>query len=259
MPSMSQQLLERPPIRRGLAKALDRMRLDSRFLRLALLSTIGALALAIMLATAFFTDRALTSSASTTDRLAAATAVLTGATLLLAVIAALVALLAYAVSTGTPDIRLGVQFEGSPPNNLRVHADKSSSGKALSFSLAQGRISLWNKSGYSAVNPAVVIRLHAMLPHNLPMQLENGWSWSPRDTGKIQWDGGPTYSIHGHSTRVINTPVIPSAEHLPDWKEPILGFEILAEGYRKLVIMPLELIVDSKILYPGRKPNPEWM
>jgi hypothetical protein len=258
MLSMSQQLLAQPPTRRGPAKVLDRMRHDSRFLRLALLSMTAAAVLAIMIAAAVFTDRALTSSAKTPDRLAAATGVLAGATLLLAVIAALVALLAYAVSTGTPDIRLRVEFEGSRPNNLSFGADKSSSGKALSFPLTQGRISLWNKSGYSAVNPAVVIRLHAILPHADPVQIESGWSWSPYDRGKIQWDGGPTYSIHGHSTRVLNTPVIPSAEHLPDWGTPILGFEILAEGYRKLVIMPLELIVDSKTLYPRRKPKPEW-
>jgi hypothetical protein len=80
-----------------LATALDRLRRDPTIQRRALLRTIGITVLVTALVTVILTVMALTSSASTADRLAAAGDVLVGATLLLAAIAALVALLAYAV------------------------------------------------------------------------------------------------------------------------------------------------------------------
>jgi hypothetical protein len=61
--------------------------------------------------TAILSPRALTLSANTADRLTAAGDVLAGVTLLLAAIAALVALLAYAVSTCAPDLCLSVHFD----------------------------------------------------------------------------------------------------------------------------------------------------
>ncbi len=54
---------------------------------------------------------ALSSFTTTADRLTAAGDVLVAATLFLAAIAAVVALLAYAVATGTPDLQLSVHFD----------------------------------------------------------------------------------------------------------------------------------------------------
>ena len=69
------------------------------------LRVTGASVAVVTLATVILTVLALTSSADLADRLAAAGDVLVGATLLLAAVAAVVALLAYAVSTGLPGLR----------------------------------------------------------------------------------------------------------------------------------------------------------
>jgi hypothetical protein len=84
---------------RALPRFLDRVRHDSQLRRKVFLGTTGAAVAVITTITVILTFLALTSSANTADRLAAAGDVLVGATLLLAAIAALVALLAYAVST----------------------------------------------------------------------------------------------------------------------------------------------------------------
>jgi hypothetical protein len=211
---------EDPRHRRILAAALDRLRRDSTLQRRVLLRTIGIAVLVATLATVILTAMALTSSASTADRLAAAGDVLVGATLLLAVIAALVALLAYAVSTGAPDLQLSAVFYPSAPrptsNNPVFEAEIRDHGVLNAHST--GMVGLRNGSGYSAKNPVVIVRLHRMLfdPRDRA-SFEREWAsmgiaevsssfagFSGLGGGLtvVQWDGGSTYSIHGHSTRV---------------------------------------------------------
>ncbi len=72
---------------------------------------------------------ALTSFASRADRVAAAGDVLVGVTLLLAAIAALVALLAYAVSTGAPDLCLSVHFDSYALHDLTHTRTAGKKGK----------------------------------------------------------------------------------------------------------------------------------
>jgi hypothetical protein len=172
------------------------------------------------------TIRALTSSADLADRLAAAGDVLVGATLLLAAVAAVVALLAYAVSTGLPDIGLRVEFKDSSPNNP-VFTGVTAAGGVVCCGLEDeirltAKILLRNESAYSATNPAFVVRLHAMtfqpLIHNQEQRDKFEGNWTVTDSRpfaadiggftEIQWDGGPAYSIHGHSTRRL--PDLPS-------------------------------------------------
>src|SRR5262249_33925546 len=111
-----------------------------------------------MASTVILTYKALTSHASTADRLVAAGDVLVGATLLLAAIAALVALLAYAASTGLPNIRLRLEQHGRSPNNPSFEAGEQPDG-IMAFQTVKLKVLLWNESGYSAKNPALTIRL----------------------------------------------------------------------------------------------------
>jgi len=263
-----------PP--RGLAKALDRLRHDSGFRRLALLGTTGVAVAVIILVTVVFTVLALTSSADSADRLAAAGDVLVGATLLLAAIAAIVALLAYAVSTGLPDLRISVEFNHYPPNNLifKVEAQARDQFRVEPGSMRPGKVLLRNESGYSARNPALIVRLHSMafVPERLGDSSIFEANWAINESGnfagakgevlrEVQWDGGPTYSIHGHSTRRL-----PDLDFHDLWfstlTPPILTFEILAEGYRRVVNVPVLLIVDGEAIVDPEtygKPFPSWL
>lgn len=146
------------------SRTFDRMRSDPGFRRSALLGGTGAAVAVIMLAAVIVIVVALTSSAGLADRLAEAGVALGGATLLLAAVAAVVALLAYAASTGLPDIQLSVHFPFSTANNPQFEADTEEGGrlKAKDFKQIRATILLRNNSGYSARNPAVAIRLDAM-------------------------------------------------------------------------------------------------
>ena len=215
------------------------------------------------LATVILTVLALTSSASTADRLAAAGDVLVGATLLLAAIAALVALLAYAVSTGPPDLEISVRFPFSHPNNPKFVADFLQPGRlrAKSFKQIDGSIQLRNNGGYSAKNPAVIVRLNAMAFR----YQDSAWTMIDFATTvgamAIQWDGGLAYSIHGHSTRRLPDLHLEDLDVLSQLGPPFLAIEILADGYRKDITLPVDFIVDDKSQFHREEEtvNPEWM
>jgi len=93
-----------------------------------------------------------------------ATLVLTGATLLLAVIAAAVAILAYALSIATPDLAVRVRFPFSQANNPVFDAEQLEDGsvKATSFKQLDMVLDLRNRSEYSARDAAVIIRFNGM-------------------------------------------------------------------------------------------------
>jgi hypothetical protein len=86
--------------------------------RRVFLGAIAATTAGTLLATVILMILALTARASLADRMAESAVVIAGATLLLAIIAALVALLAYAVTTGAPDIDISVRLplDGRPNN-----------------------------------------------------------------------------------------------------------------------------------------------
>jgi diacylglycerol kinase len=295
-----------------MATALGWWRRDSALRRRVLLGTIAMTVGVTMLVTVILTVVALSSSASTPDRLAAAGDVLVGATLLLAIIAALVALLAYAVSTGLPDLELGVQFGNTAPDVIvftELHNGESkelfksagllqvktsyggvTSYGSLSVSDSPGKVFLHNQSGYSAQNPALIIRLHGIVfrPNQVPTRggtVDNpsfADRWTVIDSedfyfseeGKknkpdhekiigykaIQWDGGPTYSIHGHSTRRLPDLDFDNLWLLLEGDQPStpygwstsLTFEILAEGYRKEISLPVEIFKTGTF---GDPPN----
>ena len=269
-------------LRRVTAKALDRLRGDSAHRRRMLLRMIGIAVAVITLATVILTAMVLTTSESTADRLVAAGDILVGATLLLGVVAALVALLAYAVSTGLPDIRLSVEFPLTAyPNDpvFEAHADPDHPYLLRFFGAASWKILLKNESGYSAKNPALIIRFGtisfrpSMSPVD-PLSFERNWTvidsvihvfdlWVDEWEGykAVQWDGGPTYSIHGHSTRRLPDVDVGELRQIPADETAVLTFEILAEGYRKVISLPVTWLLDGKLQSPrgeGRI-NPEWM
>jgi hypothetical protein len=77
----------------------------------------------------------------------------------------------------------------------------------------------------------------------------------------VQWDGGSTYSIHGHSTRRLPDLQFSNLWYIPGGGKPAITFEILAEGYRKEITLPVDFTVDGRSQFPREdgKINPEWM
>src|SRR6266851_4210262 len=148
---------------------------DSRLQRRFVLGFYVALALAVLAATATVIVAVSSSSAKLADRLAEAGDVLAGGTLLLAAIAALVALHAYANVTGLPDLKFKMQFPFSECNQPTFETSAGEYGwRAEPFEQPHMTVSLHNASGYSARNPAVIVRLKAM-------RFNKSGDW-PRDT-----------------------------------------------------------------------------
>jgi hypothetical protein len=263
-----------------LGGTLDRLRSDPVAFRKLLLRSFGGATVLTGLAAVILFLVALTSSESLADRLAWAAVVFAGTTLLLAGIAAVVALLAYAVSTGLPDIQLCMRFPFSAVNNPKFEADAQDDGrlKARQFKQVRAELLLRNKSSYSAKNPAVIVRMNAMVfVHGFikqvsqtadpPLFLEKdplgewvviGYS-NTNGTKEVQWDGGLNFSIHGNSTRRLPDLELYHLTAVPEWGTPEIIVEILADGYRKVVSLPADFTVDDESRFPLAEVKPEWI
>jgi hypothetical protein len=90
--------------------AVSRFRVTSSSQRKFQLAGIAIVILAVALAAVAICIAIAGSSSDLPDRVAEMGDVIAGATLLLAVVAAVVALLAYAVATGQPDLRIQLDF-----------------------------------------------------------------------------------------------------------------------------------------------------
>jgi hypothetical protein len=206
--------------------------------------------------------------------------VFAGATLLLAGIAAVVALLAYAVSTGLPDIEVSLRFPFSRVNNLEFVADLQSDGRlrARQFKQTNATVLLHNKSSYPARNPAVLVRLNAMVfTHGTMKPVTQsaepvfymgkdplgewviiGYS-NTNGTTAVQWDGGLNFSIHGNSIRKLPNLDLDNLTGIPEWGTPEITLEILADGYRRVVTLPVDFTVDDESRFPLAEVKPEWI
>jgi hypothetical protein len=265
-PSEVQRRVSRPG-------TLDRLRRDPGFRRRVMLYGFGASVGTITLVTVIFAVLIVSSSGNYADRLAAVGDVLVGATLLLVVVAAVVGLLAYAVSTGMPDLEMSVQFPFSIPNNPLFDADIQqdileretyNTFKAKNHKQVFATILLRNRSGYSAKNPAVIVRLNGMAFSSS----EPGPGWVVTDFAStmgvtaVQWDGGPAYSIHGNSIRRLPDLHMENLQTSPMFGgPPFLLIQILADGYRRDIKLEVEFSVESQtqFLQKDRALRPRWV
>jgi hypothetical protein len=278
MPGMLPEARRRRKLPPALAKTLDRLRHDSALRRRVFLGTTGAALIVVVLATILLMVIPLSSFKTTADRLTWAGDVLVGATLLLAAIAAVVALLAYAVSTGPPDIRLRVECPaGARPNNpsFEVGAEPS---QLRWLGAMSWKILLKNVSGYPARNPALIIRFgNISVRHGInsfdATYFDRNWTvidsvihvlelWVDEWEGykAIQWDGGSAYSIHGHSTRRLPDFDLGELRLIAaDPSSANLTFEILADGYRKVISLPVTFWVDDAMRGSREHTMPDWI
>ena len=248
---------------------LSRLRHDSRLQRHTLLAFYAALISTAMALTALLSWLIPWSRAGLlADRLAETADILAAGTLALAFIAALVALQAYAAATGLPDLEFQVSFPFSYPNRpvFRATAGEAGNLQAVRFKQTSAAIQVHNTSGYSARNPAVIIRLTGMAFS--PDRLAEGWAQvdfaQTQGIIAVQWDGG-AYSIHGRSGRRLPPLNLDRLHTIPSWGEPKFVIELLAEGgYRREIELPARFTADDddrewgKELPAGDQP-PHWL
>jgi hypothetical protein len=241
-----------------------RLRRDAGFRRRIILIASGAFVLIAGLATAATAIALSVSSASLADRAAEISDVFAGTTLSLTIVGALVALLAFAVSTGGPDLKLQIRFESSHPNRPVFKALVENGWlKAERSGQTTGTISVRNDSIYPAKNLAIVVRLEGMAfageMHNLK---QAGWVINEfagnADIEVAQWDGSSTALIHGHSARQLAVLDLAGLRILRGSQGGTLRFDLLADGYRKITWMPVNFSIDGKSQFSIEKVLPEW-
>jgi hypothetical protein len=196
------------------------------------------------------------------------------ATLVMTFLAAAVALLAYQVSTGLPDLILIIWFQDEEPDSHNIHIKTTARRWAelgnwfdaknhhptpvlkedVDGSAKVAYISIYNRSRYAARNPAVIFRFGD--PKVLTLGLCK--SWKTRDdllwkdisltrsgtfVVETQWDGG--YPIHGLSSRRLpDLPLETLYSTDPERKPVEFEVDLLADGYRQIQRITLNFKVE---------------
>jgi hypothetical protein len=239
------------------------------------LGLLWTLLAAVAAGTTIWVALVLSSNAhSFSDRLAEAGVIIAGATLVLALIAAVVAVMAFAAATGQPDLKLRVSFPFSAVNRPTFKAHSGKEGGWLSaddLKQTTGTILLSNESRYSAKNPAVTVRLENLYVASSPEEPSlNGWIVigfaNTLGITAVQWDGGPNYSVHGKSIRQLPPLDLRPLRQPVDRGPAGLSFELLADGYRREVLIPVELRLapeqdqppEQQVTEPEHLP-PHWL
>ena len=234
----------------------------NRSIALGLLWTLLAVVLA---GTAIWVALVLSSNAySFSDRMATAGVIIAGGTLLLALIAAGVAVMAYTAATGQPDLKLPGRFPFSQVNRpmFKAYSVDEIWIYAEGFKQTTGTILLRNESVYAAKNPAVIVGLENLYFLDKADALRSaGWVVigfaSTLGVTAVQWDGGPNYSVHGNSTRQLPQLRLQALKQRVDRDLAGLSFELLADGYRRVMFLQSSFSLPSEQEEPAEQDQAE--
>jgi hypothetical protein len=238
------------------------------FIRAFAISFYAILLSAVIVST--FTVSALIfgDSGRMSDRLGELADVLTASALVIAIIAALIALQTFVVSTGSPDLELQAAFYLSLANGPIFRSvvdgagDINTAGPSRQTDLI---VSIRNKSPYGARNALLTITLAEMSCGTCDDDYPHGEQWAVvaatdevgRFSGMMQWSQTPL--IHGRSTRVLPTLHLGRLGYSPGWGQARLRLQILADGYLKEAEVPVVFWAqDSEALDSVEKPR-EWL
>jgi hypothetical protein len=193
-------------------------------------------------------------SSGSSDRLAVIGNLLSFGTLLLALVAGIVALAAYSAATGLPNLKL--QFR-QPRGRVNVPGFIPN-GEGQAWENTTVVLTVENSSKYAARVPAVRVEfLNGVIPEKL---YTHSREWTPitgnfsPDIMAVQWDGGPNYSIHGNSIRYL--PDLDLQGLCSRYGGPIeIIIRLLADGYsRSEITLPVEFTDDplmiTRLNYP---------
>jgi hypothetical protein len=132
--------------------------------------------------------------------------------------------------------RLPVSPPGCPlllrEGSKKRESNESSPGQILSgpFTI---NIRLRNDSSYSARNPAVAVEVFGANFSAETPAIGEGWtipSGNLKAFTKVQWDGGPVYSIHGDWERRLRF-TVSHVRYYESVPQPKVVINLLAEGY----------------------------
>lgn len=196
------------------------------------------------------------------------------ASLVITYLAAAVALSAFQVATGLPDLTLFIWVKDEKPNSRKIHLKMSAKrwaelGKWFDAknnypipkleeddngSAKVAYMFIYNASRYSARNPAVIFRFGSV--DDLTLGLCKSWETSDdlpwkdislTNSGtfvvETQWDGG--YPIHGRSNRRLpDLPLDTLYSTHPDKRSANFEVDLLADGYRQIQRITIDFTVE---------------
>jgi hypothetical protein len=216
-------------------------------------------------------------SSPSQDRLAVIANFLSLGTLLLALIAGIVALAAYSAATGLPNLRLKVNDLDTYSGDIFLVCENMDNQIAATGENNIARLIVENTTSYAARTPAVIIEFRNCAIRRDMYAATNDWTPTEREEQKgdvqaIQWDGGPNYAIHGNSTRhlpEINLQglyAIPPAHPVPRRGRPPISpaaskprviVKLLADGYsRPDITLGIGFVAQRSGPWLGA---PEWL
>jgi hypothetical protein len=222
-----------------------------------MLAVYAGLLIIIALVIGAWSLRWLTSGS--TDRLAVIGNLLSLGTLLLALVAGIVALAAYSAATGRPELKMQFRLPMSGANQVRFVPDAD--GFANENTTAT--IIVRNTSSYAARSPAVTVSFQGGMIPDVQYGLgSTGWTRIGDDytraTLAFQWDGGPNYAIHGNSVRYLPELNLQGLSLTPG-KPAVLVIRLLADGYsRPAIRLPAEFTENPSKPATSGKP-PQWI
>jgi hypothetical protein len=191
---------------------------------------------------------------STSDRLTVIANMLSFGTLLLAVVAGIVALAAYSAATGLPDLKLQVRVRFTEDfgltNKIFLHADMEKTLPVAAVSSDNvARVVVENRSSYAARTPAVSVEIVGGRIAANRYQASEQWlvtdtaGFFGKDIIALQWDGGANYAVHGNSRRSL--PPLDLSGVIP-WREDLplsIRFRLFADGYSRAdVTLPVSFL-----------------
>jgi len=205
---------------------------------------------------------------STPDAIALSGNFIAGATFVLAALAAVVALLAYRVTTQAPDLIPEIKFWFCPVNQvilvkaapdgkagIRLATERPSVGSIGTTTFPQLRawVRIRNQRLWSARQPAVIVHFDGMVLTGEIYFSRGPWETSRTDSpGKgiaLRWEG---MAIHGEELRDL--PVLALEDLRGSGTEhPTIVLEVFAEGFRKSFPFPVELVTLDE--WDGRFPG----
>ena len=184
------------------------------------------------------------------DRLALAGVVLAAASFVLVAVAGAVALLAYLVASGAPDLEIQLRFRSSAINapvfQAESPADLLGRRVAAAWRQTEGHVVLWNRSRYAARNPGVRLELIGLGG----LDEQPGWTViaSANQVGPtwFQWDGGVDGVVHGEWSRTLPGLDFSGLAAYPN-QPTLLRVTVAADGMSPQVVdMPVRMLAGDE-------------
>src|SRR5438445_9906701 len=165
------------------------------------------------------------------DQVATVGAVATVVAVWLALIAAVVALLAYIVADEAPD--LSVLLDEKPlASGFDLHLTNPTADRFEVAAPPYLVFRLVNHSGFSARNPAIRVSFTDAIAVDPATSPAWGVTYRTADDISLQWYGGADISVHGHWDQIVPPLVLVGSTQT--WVRQGIGItvEVVAEGFR---------------------------